>query len=32
VRAKNGAEQHWEYLYDCWRNTDAHASAAAPKQ
>ncbi|MGA8223107.1 MAG: hypothetical protein WB780_15770 [Candidatus Acidiferrales bacterium] len=32
VRTKNGPEHHWEYLYDCWRNTDAHAQDATPKQ
>jgi hypothetical protein len=31
VRSRNGAEQHWEYIYDCWRNTDAHAPEAASK-
>ncbi len=23
VTSKSGTEQHWQYLYDCWRNTDA---------
>lgn len=23
VRRKGGEEEHWEYLYDCWRRTDA---------
>jgi hypothetical protein len=22
VSRKTGAEEHWQYLYDCWRNTD----------
>jgi len=30
VRTKNGAEQHWQYLYDCWHNADAHEPEAAP--
>ena len=32
IHMKTGSDQHWEYLYDCWRNTDAHAPEAAPKQ
>jgi len=32
VTSKSGAEQHWQYLYDCWRNVDgaATASVASP--
>lgn len=22
VRRSGGADEHWQYLYDCWRNTD----------
>jgi hypothetical protein len=22
VSRKNGTDEHWQYLYDCWRNTD----------
>jgi len=22
VRRGDGAEEHWQYLYDCWRNVD----------
>jgi hypothetical protein len=31
VHRKTGADQHWEYLYDCWRNTDAPKQEAASK-
>jgi hypothetical protein len=31
VHKKTGAEEHWEYLYDCWRNTSAPAEKASPK-
>jgi hypothetical protein len=29
VTSKSGAEQHWQYLYDCWRNVDGAVSASA---
>jgi hypothetical protein len=25
----NGTEEHWQYLYDCWRNTDKPSDNAA---
>jgi hypothetical protein len=27
VSRKSGAEEHWQYLYDCWRNTDETAKS-----
>ena len=32
IRRKNGAEEHWEYLYDCWHNTDLQIPEAAPNK
>jgi hypothetical protein len=29
VRGGDGAEEKWQYLYDCWRRTDAAPAAAA---
>jgi len=29
VSRKNGAEEHWQYLYDCWRNTDEKTTSEA---
>jgi hypothetical protein len=29
VRRSDGAEEHWQYLYDCWHKTDDTASAAS---
>jgi hypothetical protein len=29
VRSKDGREQRWEYLYDCWRNTDPNTKSNA---
>lgn len=29
VRRGDGPEEHWQYLYDCWRNTDKLPSAQA---
>ncbi|MGD0956391.1 MAG: hypothetical protein ABR953_06115 [Candidatus Acidiferrales bacterium] len=29
VSRKNGAEEHWQYLYDCWRNTDQQLKSEA---
>ena len=31
VTGKSGAEQHWQYLYDCWRNVDETNATAAAK-
>lgn len=31
VTRKSGAEQHWQYLYDCWRNVDETNATAAAK-
>ncbi len=31
VTGKSGAEQHWQYLYDCWRNVDDTNATAAAK-
>ncbi|MFZ0981670.1 MAG: hypothetical protein WAN23_19880 [Candidatus Acidiferrales bacterium] len=31
VTRKSGAEQHWQYLYDCWRNLDETNATAAAK-
>lgn len=31
VTSKSGAEQHWQYLYDCWRNTTAKTVASDQK-
>jgi hypothetical protein len=29
VSRKSGAEEHWQYLYDCWRNTDEKTTSEA---
>jgi hypothetical protein len=29
VRHSDGAEERWQYLFDCWRNTDPATSAGA---
>jgi hypothetical protein len=29
--SKSGGEQHWQYLYDCWRNVDETNATAAAK-
>lgn len=29
VSRKSGAEEHWQYLYDCWRNTDEKTQSEA---
>lgn len=29
VRSKDGREQRWEYLYDCWRNTEPNPKSDA---
>jgi hypothetical protein len=29
VRRSGGAEEHWQYLYDCWHKTNDTASAAS---
>jgi hypothetical protein len=31
VRRKGGAEEQWEYLYDCWRQTDASQKSDSSK-
>lgn len=31
VTRKSGAEQHWQYLYDCWRNIDETNATASAK-
>ena len=28
VHARHASDQHWEYIYDCWRRTDAPIAAA----
>jgi hypothetical protein len=30
VRRPDGTEEHWQYLYDCWRRTDEAKSATIP--
>jgi hypothetical protein len=30
VGRPNGAEEHWQFLYDCWRRTDEAKGAAPP--
>lgn len=31
VTTKTGAQKHWQYLYDCWRNVDEPSATASAK-